>query len=142
MRSRRAVHVVSKSFGILPPVPVATELGRSLEYPRCMPGQEVFRAALEDLAEREAQEAQAAPTDGSHTGHTGHIGHEGNPDDALWFTLDPLPDVRELAERYGDPTGPPGDQVHFYAQSLRYRWLDLAEQAARHATQTTTVPSA
>jgi hypothetical protein len=46
-------------------------------------------------------------------------------DDALWFTLDPLPDMRTLAEWYGDPVG---DRVHFSPQSVRYRWLDLAQR--------------
>jgi hypothetical protein len=36
--------------------------------------------------------------------------------------------VRALAERYGDPAG---DRVHFSAQSVRYRWLDVAQQQAR-----------
>jgi hypothetical protein len=52
----------------------------------------------------------------------------GSSDDALWFTLDLLPDVRDLAERYGDPAG---DGVHFSPQSVRYRWLDLAQLRTR-----------
>jgi hypothetical protein len=46
-------------------------------------------------------------------------------DDVLWFARDPLPDVRDLAERYSDPAG---EGVHFSAQSVRYRWLDLAKR--------------
>jgi hypothetical protein len=49
-------------------------------------------------------------------------------DDAFWFALDPLPDVRTLAERYGDPAS---DRVHFSAESVRYRWLDLAQRQPR-----------
>jgi hypothetical protein len=49
-------------------------------------------------------------------------------EDLLWFDLDPIPDARSLAERYGDPEG---DRVHFWAESLRRRWLDLAQQAQR-----------
>ena len=56
------------------------------------------------------------------------LAHDGgSSDDPLWFTLDPLPDVRALAEHYGDPAG---EGVHFSPQSVRYRWLDLAQ---RHA---------
>jgi hypothetical protein len=50
----------------------------------------------------------------------------GGPEDALWFRLDPIPEVRELAEHYGDPQG---NRVHFWAESVRRRWLDLAQGA-------------
>jgi hypothetical protein len=50
-------------------------------------------------------------------------------EDALWFDLDPIPAVRELAERYGDTEG---DRIHLWAESLRRRWLDLAQQEQRH----------
>jgi hypothetical protein len=50
------------------------------------------------------------------------------PYDWLWFSLDPVPAVPELAARYGDAQG---QRVHFSAESLRYRWLDQAQQAAR-----------
>jgi hypothetical protein len=73
--------------------------------------QQVFRSALADLA------ACPALADGE------------GPDDAIWFALDPLPGVRDLAERYGDPAG---DRVDFDPGSLRYRWLDLAEHTAQH----------
>jgi hypothetical protein len=49
-------------------------------------------------------------------------------EDALWFTLDPIPHVRELAERYGDLRG---DRVHFWAESVRRLWLDRAQQDQR-----------
>jgi hypothetical protein len=49
----------------------------------------------------------------------------GDSEDALWFALDPIPTVRELAERYGDPAG---DRVHLWEESPRRRWLDLAQQ--------------
>ncbi len=47
--------------------------------------------------------------------------------DTLWFTLDPIPDVQELAGYFGDATG---QRIHFSADSLRFRWLDLAQQAS------------
>jgi hypothetical protein len=57
------------------------------------------------------------------------MAHDGGSSyDALWFALDPLPDVRILAERHGDPVG---DRVHFSPQSVRYRWLDLAQRRPR-----------
>ena len=77
--------------------------------------QEVFRAALAD-AENATHPALA---------------EGGERDDAIWFTLDPIPDVRELAQRFGDPTGPTSDRVHFDPRSPRYRWLDLAQRATR-----------
>jgi hypothetical protein len=73
------------------------------------------------------------------------LAHDGgSSDDPLWFALDPrsaqrgigvgssllLPDVRDLAERYGDPAG---EGVHFSPQSVRYRWLDLAQRRRRAA---------
>ena len=59
----------------------------------------------------------------------GALAHDGgSSDDPLWFALDPLPDVRTLADRYGDPVG---DRVHFSPQSVRYRWLDLAQRRIR-----------
>ncbi len=70
--------------------------------------QAVVRAALAD-------EARAAPAD------------DGEQDDALWFALDSIPSVRELAERYGDPAG---DGVHLHGESPRRRWLDLAQRDA------------
>ena len=83
--------------------------------------QDVFRAALADQAD---WAVRAAPADG-HAEQVGQAGYQGEPDDATWFTLEPLPGVRELAERYGDPGG---DRAHFGERSLRYRWLDLAQQ--------------
>jgi hypothetical protein len=52
----------------------------------------------------------------------------GSSDDPFWFTLDPLPDMRTLAERHDNLAG---DQVHFSPQSVRYRWLDLAQRRPR-----------
>jgi hypothetical protein len=49
-------------------------------------------------------------------------------EDALWFDVDPIPQTRALAEQYGDPDG---QRVHLSAESLRRRWLDLAQQAQR-----------
>ena len=48
------------------------------------------------------------------------------PADALWFDLDPLPSVAELAARHGDHDG---QGVHFSADSVRYLWLDRAQRA-------------
>jgi hypothetical protein len=57
------------------------------------------------------------------------LAHPGaDSDDPLWFALDPLPDVRTLAERRDNPAG---DRVHFSPQSVRYRWLDLAQRLPR-----------
>jgi hypothetical protein len=53
-------------------------------------------------------------------------------EDALWFRLDPIPDVRELAERYGDPAG---DRVHLWAESMRRLWLDRAQQERRRLSR-------
>lgn len=50
--------------------------------------------------------------------------------DALWFGLDPLPPVGELAARHGDRTG---QGVHFTEASVRYLWLDRAQRARRAA---------
>jgi hypothetical protein len=52
----------------------------------------------------------------------------GGPEDALWYALDPIPDVRELAARYGDPQG---DRMHLWAESVRRLWLDRAQQEQR-----------
>ena len=49
-------------------------------------------------------------------------------EDALWFDLDPIPQTRALAEQYGDPEG---QRIHLSAESLRQRWLDLAQPAQR-----------
>jgi len=48
------------------------------------------------------------------------------PYDALWFWLEPCPSVQELAEQFGNADG---QLVHFTPASMRYRWLDLAQQA-------------
>jgi hypothetical protein len=62
------------------------------------------------------------------------LADDGGSEDAVWFDLDPIPDVRELAERYGDPQG---DRIHLWAESLRRRWLDLAQQDRRQALSPT-----
>jgi hypothetical protein len=57
------------------------------------------------------------------------LAHDGgSSDDQFWFALDPLPDVRTLAERHGDPAG---NGVHFDPESVRKRWLDLAQRRPR-----------
>jgi hypothetical protein len=43
--------------------------------------------------------------------------------DELFFPGLPVPDVRELAERYGLDDG---REVHFWPESMRFRWLDRA----------------
>ena len=52
----------------------------------------------------------------------------GQPDDALWFDLDPVLGVADLAARHGDSRG---KAVHFTAASVRYLWLDRAQRAHR-----------
>jgi hypothetical protein len=47
-------------------------------------------------------------------------------DEALWFTLDPLPPPAEAAARYGDPAGL---GIHLSSQSVYYLWLDRAARA-------------
>jgi MoaA/NifB/PqqE/SkfB family radical SAM enzyme len=55
--------------------------------------------------------------------------HDGErSEDALWFDLDPIPQMCALAKQYGDPAG---QHIHLEAESLRRRWLDLAQQAQR-----------
>jgi hypothetical protein len=54
------------------------------------------------------------------------VAHGIRPDDALWFSLDPLPSPADLAARHGDPAGL---GVHLSAESVRYLWLDRAERA-------------
>lgn len=56
------------------------------------------------------------------------LADEGGATDALWFTLTPIPAVHDLAACYGDPEG---DGVHFREESVRRRWLDLAQQDQR-----------
>jgi hypothetical protein len=51
------------------------------------------------------------------------------PDDALWFSLDPLPTPAKLAARHGDVTGL---GVHPGPESARYLWLDRAQRQARN----------
>jgi len=46
-------------------------------------------------------------------------------EDALWFDLDPIPGVRELAQHYGDLKG---EGVHHWEESPRRLWLDRAQQ--------------
>jgi hypothetical protein len=53
-------------------------------------------------------------------------------EDAVWFGLDPIPGVRELAERYGDARG---DRMHFWGRSVRSLWLDRAQRERRDATR-------
>jgi hypothetical protein len=42
------------------------------------------------------------------------------------YDQDPLPSVQELAAQFGNADG---QRVHFTPASMRYRWLDLAQQA-------------
>ncbi len=48
--------------------------------------------------------------------------------DELWFELDAIPPIAKLAARYGDAAG---RRVHFNAESVRWLWLDRAQQAMR-----------
>jgi hypothetical protein len=54
------------------------------------------------------------------------LAHGGRSFEALWFGMDPLPSVAELAARHGDRDG---QGVHFSADSVRYLWLDRAQRA-------------
>ncbi len=57
------------------------------------------------------------------------LAHGRQPDDELWFGPGPLPAPDELAARYGDADGL---GVHLYPESVRYLWLDRAQQQARN----------
>jgi hypothetical protein len=73
-----------------------------------------YRRRYGNLRQDEPQQVlQTALADGEHS------------EDALWFALDPIPTIQELARRYGDREG---DRVHFSAESLRRRWLDRAQR--------------
>jgi hypothetical protein len=99
-----------------PPDPVRDELSLV-----CRPNLDLFwgaprryRRCFGNLRRDDAQQAlRAALTDG------------GGPEDTIWFDLDPIPDMREMAEQYGDPQG---ERIHLWAESLRRRWLDLTQQ--------------
>jgi hypothetical protein len=54
------------------------------------------------------------------------VGHGICPDDALWFSLDPVPAPADLAICHGDPAGL---GIHLSAESVRYLWLDRAARA-------------
>jgi hypothetical protein len=56
------------------------------------------------------------------------LADNGGSEDEVWFDLDPIPEIRELAKRYGNPAG---ERIHLCAASLRNRWLDLAQLAQR-----------
>jgi hypothetical protein len=112
-----AAHVRRALTGAWPPPdPVRDELSLV-----CRPNLDLFwgvprryRRRFGNLRREDAQQVlRAALTDG------------GGSEDTNWFDLDPIPDVREMAERYGDPRG---DHIHLWAESLRRRWLDLAQQ--------------
>jgi hypothetical protein len=51
--------------------------------------------------------------------------------DELWFDLEVVPPVAELAAQHGDADG---RRVHFSADSVRWLWLDRAQQATRQST--------
>jgi hypothetical protein len=105
--------------------PAPPELGRDELQLICRPNLDLYwgipgrhRQRFGNLRRDDAQEVLRAALV--------HCG--GSSDDPLWFALDPLPEVRVLAERYGDSAG---DRVHFSPQSVRYRWLDLAQRRLR-----------
>jgi hypothetical protein len=66
--------------------------------------------------------------DGGQVALSRALAHGGRAADALWFDLDALPVVAELAAQHGDPNG---QAVHFTAMSVRYLWLDRAQRAPR-----------
>jgi hypothetical protein len=99
-----------------PPDPVREELSLicrpNLDLYWGIPGR--YRRRYGNLLRDDAQQVmRAALADG------------GGSEDAVWCDLDAIPDVRELAERYGDSKG---DRIHLWAESLRRRWLDVAQQ--------------
>ena len=53
------------------------------------------------------------------------LAHGRQRDDELWFGPGPLPAPDELAARHGDATGL---GVHLWPESVRYLWLDRAQQ--------------
>jgi hypothetical protein len=76
-----------------------------------------YRRRYGNLRHDDPQQAlHTALADGAHS------------EDALWFTLDLIPPEEELAQRFGDPLG---TGVHFFEESPRRRWLDLAQQEQR-----------
>ncbi len=52
----------------------------------------------------------------------------GRSHDELWFQLDAMPPIAELAASHGDNAG---RGIHFGAESVRYLWLDRAQHAMR-----------
>jgi hypothetical protein len=112
-----AAHVRQALTGVWPP----PDPGRDELSLVCRPNLDLFwgaprryRRRFGNLRREDAQQVlRAALTDG------------GGSKDTIWFDLDPVPDVRALAERYGDPVG---ERIHLWAESLRRRWLDLAQQ--------------
>jgi hypothetical protein len=54
------------------------------------------------------------------------LAHGVGAEEALWYTLDPLPTPAELAAHHGDPAGL---GIHLSSQSVHYLWLDRAARA-------------
>ena len=50
------------------------------------------------------------------------------PEESLYFSVDAIPSVCEVARRFGNLEG---KKVHFHPASMRWRWLDLALEAHR-----------
>jgi hypothetical protein len=48
------------------------------------------------------------------------------PGPSARYDQDPLPSAQELAEQFGNADG---QRVHVTPASMRYRWLELAQQA-------------
>jgi hypothetical protein len=60
-------------------------------------------------------------TDGASIVFGRALSYGARPADAPWLGPGPLPELSELATRYGDQTG---QGVHCSADSVRYLWLD------------------
>jgi hypothetical protein len=92
----------------------------------CRPGLELHTGVAGRYRERHGN----LRTDGARAVLGRALGQGGRSIDAVWFGLDRLPAVEELAARYGDRTG---QGVHFSETSVRYLWLDRTQRAGRAA---------
>jgi hypothetical protein len=90
----------------------------------CRPGLELHTGTAGRYWERHGN----LRTHGGHAVLSRALKQGGRSIDAVWFGLDRLPAVGELAAQSGDRTG---QGVHFTEASVRYLWLDRARRAGR-----------
>jgi hypothetical protein len=90
----------------------------------CRPGLELHTGVAGQYRERHGN----LRSDGAHALLGRALERGGRSIDAVWFGLDRLPAVEELAAQHGDRTG---QGVHFTEASVRYLWLDRAWRAGR-----------